>query len=163
MRRRAAAVAIALAPGLGGAGKAAAQSCPGPRPGWETSDRDRLGIILNRVAVSGRGALLWNRVETSRERLRQYLAIVRQMEPMPFTLLQPAADADCAFLEAVRDDIEAALPGADHGCGEWAAGGGNDPGRSPAEKENWRTPDRLSEEDERALEEAADAAAVPKP
>ena len=152
MSRRAAGLATALALGLG-ASQAAAQPCSGPRPGWETSNADRFGIIVNRVAVSGQGTLLWNGAAISRQRLRQYLALIGEMEPRPFTLLQPAPDTDCAFIEAVRDAIEAALPCPDLGCGEWAA---------DREQEDWRAPDGIPEATERDLEAAADAAAAPK-
>ena len=50
--------------------------------------------------------------------LRSYLQQVGRLEPVPFTILAPDPDADCGFLEAIRDEMEAALPCAQGACGE---------------------------------------------
>lgn len=101
---------------------AAPAACQGPRAGWA---RPSAGIphlaVVNRVAVAGSGLIRWNGVPIDRDTLGQYLALVRTMRPLPFTILQPAPNVDCAFLRAVRDDIAAALPCAAGACGEWAA------------------------------------------
>jgi hypothetical protein len=54
----------------------------------------------------------------TRRILRQYLEILVTMRPLPLTILVPRGDADCALLEALRDEIEAALPCASGACAE---------------------------------------------
>ena len=81
--------------------------------------------ILNRVTVAGTGTLKWNGATITHNQLRRYLGEVGELRPMPFTILLPDPNADCAFLEAVRDDMARALP-CDQACGEgrgdWLSG-----------------------------------------
>jgi hypothetical protein len=115
------ALALALAAGLAGCSAAADQAriCSAVRPGWSTpAEGVPDHVLVNRVSVSGTGALKWNGVPIGRARLREFLAIVREMEPLPFTILRQEGEVDCAFLESVRDDLAGALPCAEGYCGE---------------------------------------------
>jgi hypothetical protein len=105
------AVALAAAP---------ANGCAGPRPGWLAPSVQPPSVSLNRVAFWGRDQLLWNGVPITRQILRQYLGLVGSIEPLPLTIVVPRDDVDCALLEAVRDEIEAALPCAAQVCGDGA-------------------------------------------
>jgi hypothetical protein len=101
-----------------------APRCADPPEGWLTPDyalpRD---VSVNRLRVSGRDGLRWNGAPVSRATLSAYLAIVRTIEPRPITLIEPAQDVDCRFLEAMRAEIARAMPCAGGLCGEgigWA-------------------------------------------
>ncbi|HYI49005.1 MAG TPA: hypothetical protein VEX35_11140 [Allosphingosinicella sp.] len=136
---------------------AAPSACPGPRPGWLTP-RDGLPhlTVVNRLRVTRGNRLEWNRVPVTRDTVRGYLGLVGNMRPLPFTILAPDRDADCAFLEAIRDDMAAELPCNEGGCGEGRGRWGDGDVQRPL------TPEA---ESERAnivaeIEAAADAAAA---
>jgi len=103
------ALVLAAAPG---------NACAGPRPGWLAPGLQHAEAIFNRVTLLGRDEIRWNGVPITRRTLRRYLGLLTTMIPPPLTVLEPADSVDCALLEAVRDDIEAALPCADGICGE---------------------------------------------
>lgn len=167
---------LALAAALA-LGSAPAGACSAPRPGWLTPADGPLERIINRVEVFDGDGLRWNGVPVTRAVLRQYLDIVRTMEPMPVTILEPFQGVDCAYLETVRDDIEAALPCADRACGE-GVGDWTEPEPVPPEpvpletvsdelraaaaeaaraaEEAARLAEEAAEEEERAAEEAGD-------
>jgi hypothetical protein len=103
------ALALAAAPG---------HACAGARPAWLAPGLQHPEAVFNRVTLVGRDEIRWNGVPITRRTLRRYLGLVATMIPPPLTILEPADSVDCALLEAVRDDIEAALPCADGICGE---------------------------------------------
>ncbi|HEV7658791.1 MAG TPA: hypothetical protein VGO55_02985 [Allosphingosinicella sp.] len=105
------ALALAAAP---------ANGCAGPRPGWLAPVLLPPSRHFNRITVSARDGILWNGAPVTRPILRQYLDFVANMTPVPLTILAPRHDADCALIEALRDEIEAALPCAAQVCGEGA-------------------------------------------
>jgi hypothetical protein len=105
------ALALAAAPASG---------CAGPRPGWLTPVILPPNLPFNRITLTARDEILWNGMPVTWQILHQYLGIVATMNPLPLTILVPGNDADCALLEAVRDEIDAALPCADRVCGEGA-------------------------------------------
>jgi len=96
-----------------------ADDCVPLRSGWVSrqSGLPEL-VIVNRIAIQTDGHLRWNGVAITRNTLGRYLRIVRTMTPMPFTILDPDPNADCATIDAVRDDMEALLPCAQGYCGE---------------------------------------------
>lgn len=65
----------------------------------------------------------WNGQEITRERLVEYLHLVRTMRPAIFTILDPGAEPDCAALESVRREIEGTgvcqIGGCGEGTGDW--------------------------------------------
>jgi hypothetical protein len=94
-------------------------SCRDVRAGWaRRADGTPELVVINRIRVSRDGALTWNGAPVTRAILNQYLGFVRAMEPMPFTILIPDRDTDCAAIETIRDLMEAALPCRDGACGE---------------------------------------------
>ncbi|HVQ08910.1 MAG TPA: hypothetical protein VMS43_10810 [Allosphingosinicella sp.] len=105
------ALALAAAPATG---------CAGPRPGWLAPTIQARSVSLNRISFRARDQLLWNGVPITRQILRQYLDVVATIEPLPLTIVVPGDDVDCALLETVRDEIEAALPCAARVCGDGA-------------------------------------------
>jgi len=156
-----AAGALALCLLVAGRGPAAPEprECPGPRPGW-LAPRDGLPhlTVFNRLTISRDNRLAWNRVPVSRETVRDYFRIVSTMQPLPFTILAPDRGVDCALLEAIRDDMAAALPCAEGACGEgrgrWGDGFG---GRRPPPPGSQAERDLANAVAE--IEAAADAAA----
>lgn len=82
--------------------------CGGSRPHWVTRPGPQAfeHVVFNRLRVSRDGALLWNGSPVTRDVLREYLALVAQMEPMPVTILDPAPGVDCTLLDSIRDDTE---------------------------------------------------------
>jgi hypothetical protein len=110
------ALVLAIGPGHG---------CTGLRPGWLAPSVQPHAARVNRVVLTGRDQIEWAGMPITRETLRYYLARLRTMDPLPLTVIEPAPTVDCALLESVRDDLEAALPCALGACGEgigpWAA------------------------------------------
>lgn len=93
--------------------------CTRRRTGWAApADGIPHLAIVNRIVTSRGRALRWNGQPINRETLREYLGLVRAMEPMPFTILTAGPGVDCAFLEAIRDDMARALPCELGACGE---------------------------------------------
>ena len=94
--------------------------CPGPLPNWLTTQTARPfhHIVINRVTVGRTGELKWNGVPVSLDQLRRYLGIVREMHPRPFTVLEADGQADCDWLQTVREAIARSLPCDEGACGE---------------------------------------------
>jgi hypothetical protein len=135
-------------------------SCAAPRPGWLTR-LDGLPelAVVSRLSVAAGGRLEWNGTPVARATVREYLGLVRTMEPLPFTILAPDADADCAFLEAIRDDMAAALPCGEGACGEGRGRWGYGAILRPLAPEDEAEMANAAAE----LEAAADAAAAQEP
>jgi hypothetical protein len=127
-------------------------NCAGPRAGWVTpSDGSPHWAIINRISIDPNQVIKWNGVEVSRERLREYLGIVRTMNPLPFTVLSFERDVDCQLLGSIRDDMAAALPCDQGACGE---------GRGPWEFRGYRESEtEEGREARRKLEQMVDDAA----
>lgn len=89
---------------------APANGCAGPRPGWLTPAILPPNLPFNRITLTGRDEILWNGMPVTWQILHQYLGVVATMTPLPLTILVPEHDADCALLEAVRDEIDSSLP-----------------------------------------------------
>ena len=49
--------------------------------------------IMNQVAITAQGAVLWNGTQVSLTQLRQYLDVSQQMDPVPELHLQPEPNA----------------------------------------------------------------------
>lgn len=107
-----------------GASTAAAEpsgACASRRAGWASpADGTPELAVINRVGVAHGRELHWNGVRIDLATLRSYLQQVSRMAPLPFTILAPGPEADCGFLDAVRDEMEAALPCTRGACGEGA-------------------------------------------
>jgi hypothetical protein len=117
--RAVAMLASAMLFGCGVADSHALLNCTAPRAGWAVpSDGSPHMAVINRIAIGRDQGIKWNGVAVSRERLREYLGIVRTMEPLPFTILSFASDVDCQLLESIRDDMAASLPCDRGACGE---------------------------------------------
>jgi hypothetical protein len=101
-----------------------AGACPGPRAGWITPDDRSMfeAFVINRVSIRPGNGLKWNGVAIDRQTLRKYLIASRSMEPPPLIILKPAEGGDCAFLQAVRDDMESVYPCSLGSCGEGQGG-----------------------------------------
>lgn len=125
---------------------APASGCAGPRPGWLAPAIQPPSRRFNRITLSARDEILWNGVPVTRPILRQYLDLVATMNPVPLTILAPRHESDCALIEALRDEIEAALPCAAQICGEgagaWTEHDLLPPPPPPAPPRRARTPDR---------------------
>lgn len=94
-------------------------ACSGRRTGWMgPSDGTPDHVAINWISIPRERELRWHGKRIDRARLRYYLGIVATMRPLPFTILRPGPGVDCAFLEAIRDDMEAKLPCAQGLCGE---------------------------------------------
>ena len=49
--------------------------------------------VMNQVAITAQGAVLWNGTQVSLTQLRQYLDVSQQMDPVPELHLQPEPNA----------------------------------------------------------------------
>ena len=65
--------------------------------------------IINTLKIEKAGTLRWNDAKIDRARLIHYLDIVPRMNPVPMTVLKVDADADCATVEQIRDQLEKQL------------------------------------------------------
>lgn len=139
------------------------RDCPGPRPGWATP-RDGMPhlAMFNRITISRDNRLAWNREPVTRAMLRDYFDTLSEMRPLPFTILAPDPGVDCALLEAIRDDMAAALPCAEGACGEgrgrWSDGLGGRQAPPPGSQAESDFANAVAE-----IEAAADAAAADQP
>ncbi|TMJ11804.1 MAG: hypothetical protein E6G94_15110 [Alphaproteobacteria bacterium] len=96
--------------------------CAAPMPSWRTPGYGWHNAIRNYVRIDKSGALTWNRMPIDVATLREYLHIVRTMNPVPATVLTIDPGTDCETVRRIRLEIERALDCAHSGlCGEGPA------------------------------------------
>jgi hypothetical protein len=93
--------------------------CPSLLSSWSTPQDGRSAFRpMNVVAFSASG-ITWNREVLSDKKLREYLAVGRTMNPVPFTVLDPTGAPDCRTATKLRDEINEAADCQGQGvCGQ---------------------------------------------
>jgi DNA-binding CsgD family transcriptional regulator len=83
---------------------------PGPLPNWSTATTTPKGATnpTNTVQLDG-NRLLWNGVETSEARIREYLTITTRMTPQPVLILSYSAQTSPNRVHRVRMLIDEAI------------------------------------------------------
>ena len=95
------------------------RNCPNERTGWQRPSDGRLGLtVTNVVRVRTEGRLLWNGAEVTKEKLLEYLSLMRRMNPTPLTILTADETASCRLVEEVRNEMEQRIGCKNGRCGE---------------------------------------------
>lgn len=81
--------------------------------------------IVNRVTVKDDGQITWNGKPISTDQLSAYSAMVSEMNPVPFTILQVENGASCSDVRRIRQAINERAQCADEYAGH--CGEGPDP------------------------------------
>jgi hypothetical protein len=96
-----------------------ARHCAAPLSHWRLpADGINHDAITNRVRISDTGALSWNGVPVSEDTLRRYMEISRELEPLPFAILDVDAHAPCTKVHRIRAQMNRVYCNWRWACGE---------------------------------------------
>jgi hypothetical protein len=101
-----------------------AEGC-GPSPkGWITPRQGR-GVlsVLSVISVQSDGAVLWNDKPISEERLRSYLKLTSELNPVPVTQIKFSSSTDCDTVRRLRNlmasNLDCSYGKCAEGTGKW--------------------------------------------
>ena len=89
------------------ASPALAATCGGAPSGWKTSRPH--GQVINTLAIDDAKPATWNGSPVTREQVRQYVGLTKELNPVPTLLLVVSPAADCAEVRTFRQMIDTTL------------------------------------------------------